>query len=193
MKIKQAKFKTSVAKINLAPKDLPEIVFAGKSNVGKSSLINFLVGQKKLAIASSSPGRTRLVNYFEVNENFYFVDLPGYGYSKSGKEAEIIYSNLIEKFLNTSKNIKHVFILIDVRNGVTENDRILVNFCYGRLPFSIICTKADKLSKSNANLARIKIANEFGTPKEDVLLVSNKIQQSRELVLNKIEEVLKEK
>ena len=120
------------------------------------------------------------------------MDLPGYGYSKSGKEAEQKYSSLIEQFLNGSKNIKHVFILIDVRHGVTENDRILVNFCYGRLPFSIICTKADKLSKANANLSRIKIANEFGMPKDDVLLVSNKLENSKQVVLDKIEKVLKE-
>lgn len=192
MKIKEAKFKTSAIKLSDVPKDLPEIVFAGKSNVGKSSLINFLVNQKKLAITSSSPGRTRLVNYFLINNKFYFVDLPGYGYSKSGKEAEQKYSSLIEQFLNGSKNIKHVFILIDVRHGVTENDKILVNFCYGRLPFSIICTKADKLSKANANLSRIKIANEFGMPKDDVLLVSNKLENSKQVVLDKIEKVLKE-
>ena len=103
MVIKSASFKTSVADAKKLPGDLPEIVFAGKSNVGKSSLINLLVGQKKLAISSNTPGRTRLVNFFTVNNSFYFVDLPGYGYSKSGKEAEKKYSRLIETFLNSSK------------------------------------------------------------------------------------------
>ena len=192
MVIKSASFKTSVADAKKLPGDLPEIVFAGKSNVGKSSLINLLVGQKKLAISSNTPGRTRLVNFFTVNNSFYFVDLPGYGYSKSGKEAEKKYSRLIETFLNSSKNIKHVFILIDVRNGIGENDKMLIDFCYGRLPFSIVCTKADKLSRSQANLNRIKIANELGIPKDDVVLSSNKDLKAKEQLLKKIEEVLGE-
>ena len=157
MKIKSATFFTSVIDAKKLPGDMPEVVFAGKSNVGKSSLINLLAGRKKLAISSNTPGRTRLVNFFKINDAFYFVDLPGYGYSKSGKTAEKKYSQLIESYLNTSKNIKHVFILIDVRNGVGENDRMLVSFCYGRLPFSIVCTKADKLSRSQANLNKIKM------------------------------------
>ena len=103
MIIKKATFKTSVANAKNLPGDKPEIVFAGKSNVGKRSLINLLAGRKRLAISSNTPGRTRLVNFFEINEAFYFVDLPGYGYSKSGKEAEKQYSRLIETFLNTSK------------------------------------------------------------------------------------------
>lgn len=192
MRIKSAEFKTSVANAKNLPSDKPEIVFAGKSNVGKSSLINLLAGQKRLAISSNTPGRTRLVNFFEINKNFYFVDLPGYGYSKSGKEAEKKYSNLIETYLNSSKNIKHVFILIDVRNGVNENDRTLVQFCYGRLPFSIICTKADKLSRAQANLNKIKIANEFGIPKDELILSSNKDENAKKQILNKIEQVLGE-
>lgn len=192
MKIKNAVFKTSVADAKNLPCDLPEVVFAGKSNVGKSSLINLLAGRRRLAISSNTPGRTRLVNFFTINDELYFVDLPGYGYSKSGKGAEVKYSKLIETFLNTSKNIKHVFILIDVRNGVGENDKMLVDFCYGRLPFSIVCTKADKLSKSQANRNKIQIATALGIPKDQIILSSNNDEKAKEELLKKIEEVLGE-
>lgn len=193
MIIKEANFKTSVANAKNLPDDMPEIVFAGKSNVGKSSLINMLANRNRLAISSNTPGRTRLVNFFTINNAFYFVDLPGYGYSKSGKGAEMQYSKLIETFLNTSKNIKHVFILIDIRNGVGENDRMLVDFCYGRLPFSIVCTKADKLSSSAANLNKNKIAAELGIPKEQIILSSSNDEKAKQALLSKIEEVLGER
>ena len=187
MVIKNAKFVKSVADSKGLPSDKPEFVFAGKSNSGKSSLINALVNQKRLAISSSTPGRTRLVNFFEVNGQFYFVDLPGYGFSQSGKSAELTYSNLIEDYLGSSKRIKRVFILIDCRNGISENDEILIKYCYGRLPFTIICTKADKLAISKANLNKIKIANDLGLGKDDVVLCSSTNKKGIDKILDIIE------
>ena len=148
MKIKNATFITSVAQKNKFYKtDKPLVCIVGKSNVGKSSIINMLAGQKKLARTSVTPGRTRLVNYFDFGE-FVLADLPGYGFAKVSKEEKLKWADLMEGFLET-EDIKLVISLVDIRHDPTEEDKMMINYLYHyAIPFSIVATKADKLAKS---------------------------------------------
>ena len=130
--IKQAKFVVSVADASKVPDyGACEIAIAGKSNVGKSSFINFMVNQNKLAKTSQEPGRTRLLNYFEINNGeYYFVDLPGYGYAKVNKQEKQKWGGLIENYLRTSKRLVNVFVLVDMRHEPTDDDKMLINYLY---------------------------------------------------------------
>ena len=188
MKIKQATFITSVAsKDKFLKVDKPIIAVAGKSNVGKSSLINMLAGQKKLARTSVTPGRTRLVNYFDFGE-FVLADLPGYGFAKVSKEEKLKWADLMETFLATEK-IKLVISLVDIRHDPTDEDKMMINYLYHyAIPFSIVATKADKLSKSKikprlneiATSLRVGIADltassaETGLGKSEILALIEK-------------------
>ncbi len=189
MQIKSANFVTSVADIKKFPKlDMSQFCFVGKSNVGKSSLINFLVNQKNLAITSKTPGRTRLINLFLINNDFYFVDLPGYGFSASAKNITDSFSELIEEYFETSRSIKQVFILVDIRHGASENDIHMANFCMIKnLPFTVIATKADKLSKSEIKPAQQKIATALKIGVENVAVCSSLKKMGREQILEIIE------
>ena len=150
--LKNAKFVKSIFnKKELIQDDLPIFVMVGKSNVGKSSFINALTNNKKLAKVGSSPGKTRSINYFNINNEFYLVDLPGYGFSKmSLKEKENI-NKLTNSFLENNLNIRHIFFLVDVRHEPTENDRAMYDWLASKqIPCTIIANKADKLSKTKA-------------------------------------------
>lgn len=148
LKIKDATFITSVASEDKFYKtDKPIIAVCGKSNVGKSSLINMLANKKKLAKTSDTPGRTRLINYFDFGD-FVLADLPGYGFAKVSKEEKQKWARLLETFLATEP-IKLLLSLVDIRHDPTEDDKMMINYLYHyRLPFVIIATKSDKLSKS---------------------------------------------
>ncbi len=150
MKIKQVEFVTSVADLKRLPKDgLPQIAFAGRSNVGKSSLLNTLCNRKKLALVSSTPGKTRLINFFRVNNNFYFVDLPGYGYAKVSKMMQESWKRLIESYLQSSPALCGVVVLTDIRLPVQPGDAQLIEVLSAQgMPLIVVGTKADKLSKS---------------------------------------------
>lgn len=128
---------------------LPEIAFAGKSNVGKSSLINGLMNRKSLARTSSSPGKTQTINYYNINNEMYFVDLPGYGYATANEKVKAQWGKMIEDYLHRSKKIKAVFLLIDIRHTPSENDRIMYDWIFerGYKPI-IIATKMDKIKRS---------------------------------------------
>lgn len=128
---------------------LPEIAFAGKSNVGKSSLINGLMNRKSYARTSSKPGKTQTINYYNINDALYFVDLPGYGYATANESIKAQWGKLIEDYLHQSKQIKAVFLLIDIRHAPSENDRIMYDWIIqrGYKPI-IIATKADKINRS---------------------------------------------
>ena len=132
--------------------DLPQVAFAGRSNCGKSTLINALLNRKKLAKVSSKPGYTRSVNFILVNKEFYIVDLPGYGYAKISKKMKSLWERLLGDYFNYSKNLKAVFHLIDIRRLVTDKDRELIDFLeYFNIPSIIVLTKIDKLSKNQIN------------------------------------------
>src|SRR5690554_117270 len=148
MLILSAQFLTSVAKTSDLPKGKPEIAIAGKSNVGKSSFINYICNNRKLARTSKDPGRTRLLNYFECNKGkFYLVDLPGYGYAKVSYTEKRKWAELLENYFEKSQGLKHVFVIVDIRHNPTDDDMDLINYLYYyNIPFSIIASKSDKLS-----------------------------------------------
>ena len=150
MIIKKAKFQTSLAEFKDFPgQGLTEIAFAGKSNVGKSSLINALTHNSKLARTSSEPGKTRLVNFFLLNDSFYLVDLPGYGFARASKQEKEKWSGMIEGYLQKSENLRHVVQLVDIRHAPTEEDQMMTNYLrHYEIPFTVVATKADKLSKA---------------------------------------------
>ena len=193
MVIKNAEFIVSVADPAKLP-DLgaPEIAFAGKSNVGKSSFINFLTGNGKLARTSGDPGRTRLVNFFGVNNGgLVFVDLPGYGFAKVSKSEKAKWGSMIEGYLTGSKNLKNVFVLLDVRHEPTSDDKMLLNFLYHyNIPFTVIATKCDKLSRAQLMKRRGEIANAIGVGADNVYMVSALKKTGKEEVLERIDSVI---
>jgi len=152
MKVTSVEFVKSVADVSQLPKDnLKEIAFAGRSNVGKSTLINCLLNRKKLAKTSSKPGKTRLLNYFRVNGKFHFVDLPGYGFAHVSKQERAQWQSLIESFIRTSKNLRGVVSIIDMRIGPTVLDSQLLDWFFDlKIPIILVATKADKLSRSQS-------------------------------------------
>ena len=154
MKIKSARYITSVVtKEKLIMDEIPEISFVGRSNVGKSSLINNLTSIKNLAKTSQVPGLTKMVNYFDINDGqLRFVDLPGYGYAKVGRKQKDVWSSLMGDYLSLSNSLKLVFLLVDIRHEPSELDLMMVNYLISqKIPFAVIATKADKLSKSAIN------------------------------------------
>lgn len=153
MKIKSANFIKSSDRLSVCPKDdFPEFAFIGRSNVGKSSLINLLTGRKKLAKTSATPGKTRLINHFLINEKWYLVDLPGYGYAKVSKKEHSNFGSLIESYVLQRKNLLNLFVLIDVNIPAQQIDIDFTTWLgLKSIPFSIIYTKADKPNQKNLN------------------------------------------
>ena len=148
MLVKNPKFEISAVKPAQYPNnDLPQIVLVGKSNVGKSSFVNTMVNRKNLARTSSEPGKTRQINFYNMDNNFYFVDLPGYGYSKMSKQEQAKVGTFIEEYLNTSHHIALIVFLLDIRHEPTENDRLMYRYIIdSERPCIIICNKADKIA-----------------------------------------------
>ena len=163
--IKSARFITSAGLGSELPERLPhEIAIVGKSNVGKSSLINALCGRNKLAKTSATPGKTRLINFFLLNEEFYFVDLPGYGYAAAPKAEQEKWGKLMEDYL-ASGRVSHIYMLIDIRHEPTVLDRQMFGYIvYYGIPYTLIATKADKLAKSKRRQAANAAAKLLGAP-----------------------------
>ena len=156
--INNAELFTTVGASKQFPRDpKPQVALSGRSNVGKSSLINTLLGRKSLARVSSAPGKTITVNYYGIDKKMYLVDLPGYGYAKRSKESKKVWSSLTEDFFlknPSSDALKLVIQLIDVRTGPTEDDVMMINWLIDMdIPFTVVCTKTDKLSKNQLNEA----------------------------------------
>lgn len=186
--IKTAEFVTSVASYkNLYVSDYPEIAFVGRSNVGKSSLINLITNQKKLAKTSSTPGRTRLVNYFLINKELLLVDLPGYGYAQASKDTQESWGELLENYLKSSKNLKAVYLLLDVRHLPTEQDKQMVKFLYFyNIPIIFVLTKCDKLSRAQYNKSSQDIANSLGITKANMIFTSSDSRQGKDDLIESI-------
>lgn len=148
MIIKNPEFKISAVSPKQYPTDgLPQIVLVGKSNVGKSSFINTMVNRKKLARTSSEPGKTRQINFYNMDDKFYFVDLPGYGYSKMSKQEQVRVGSFIEEYLSTCKDIALIIFLIDIRHLPTENDKLMYRYIIdSERPCVVIANKADKIA-----------------------------------------------
>ena len=148
MLVKNPKFEISAVGAKQYPKNnLPEIVLVGKSNVGKSSFVNTMINRKKLARTSSEPGKTRQINFYNIDDSFYFVDLPGYGYSKMSKKEQEQVGLFIEDYLFNRQEISLIIFLVDIRHNPTENDKLMYNYIISSgLPFIILANKADKIA-----------------------------------------------
>ena len=193
MIVKSAELETVCGITSKLPdNDLAEIAFAGKSNVGKSSLINGLLNRKSLARTSAQPGKTQTINFYNVNKNLYFVDLPGYGYAKVSVEIRAKWGKMIERYLHGSPQLKKVFLLIDIRHVPSENDCMMYDWIVdnGYEPV-IICTKLDKIKRSqvqkNLKLIREKLDLVPGTT---MIPFSAQTKQGRDEIWNLIEETL---
>ena len=172
--------------------ELPEIAFAGKSNVGKSSLINALMNRKSLARTSSQPGKTQTINFYNVNDEIYFVDLPGYGYAKANESVKAKWGKMIENYLHKSKQLLRVFLLIDIRHDPSENDRLMYDWILkqGFEPI-IIATKADKIKRSQLQ-KQVKIIKEgLGVvPGSTVIPFSAETKQGRDEIYELIDALI---
>ncbi len=169
--------------------NLAEFAFAGKSNVGKSSLINALMNRKALARTSSQPGKTQTVNFYQVNGEFFLVDLPGYGYTKAAVEVKASWGRMVERYLKQSAALKSVFLLVDIRHEPSENDRIMYDWILqnGFRPV-VIATKLDKIKRSQLEKQTKLIRNTLGMRQEDILIAfSAETKQGREEIWSLIE------
>ena len=153
MIVKNPQFEVSAVKESQYPQNgLPEIVLVGKSNVGKSSFINTMINRKKLAHTSSEPGKTRQLNFYNIDNLFYFVDLPGYGFSKMSKQEQVKVGQFIEHYLSTRKEIALIIFLVDIRHDPTSNDFLMYDYVIrSGLPCIILTNKADKIAKTKVN------------------------------------------
>mgnify|MGYP004458377005 FL=1 len=169
----------------------PEFAFAGKSNVGKSSLINALMNRKSFARTSSQPGKTQTINFYNINDVLYFVDLPGYGYAKVSQEIKAKWGKMIERYLNQSKQLKQVFLLIDIRHDPSENDRNMYEWVvYNGYTPIIIATKLDKIKRSQIQKQVKAIKTGLGIGNETrVISFSAETKQGLEDIWNVIEEL----
>ena len=191
--IKQAEFVTSVgAGSAYPPPERAEIAIVGKSNVGKSSLINHLCGNKKLAKSSQTPGKTRLINFFLLNRDFYLVDLPGYGFARASKTEQAGWGSLMEQYLSSGR-VQHLFLLIDIRHAPTAEDRQMFEWVlYYGLPFTLIATKADKIAKSKRRQAANQAAKLLGAPPA-AIPYSSESGDGKEAVLERIGQILQDR
>jgi GTP-binding protein len=191
MKINKAEFvKSATAPEHFPPPDRPEVAFAGRSNVGKSSLINTLINRKSLVRVSGTPGRTQLINFFDINGEMYLVDLPGYGFAKVPEEIKNAWGPMIEEYLASRPNLSAMVCIMDLRRGVQEDDLQLIEAAphFGVQPI-LVFTKADKLNKQKRKQRQIDIANQFGVHKDDIILFSSLDRFGMDRVWKRIEEL----
>ena len=171
---------------------LPEIAFAGKSNVGKSSLINALMNRKSYARTSATPGKTQTINYYNINDAMYLVDLPGYGYAKVSENEKIAWGKMIERYLNQSKQLKAVFLLIDIRHDPSANDKMMYHWIVeqGFQPI-IIATKLDKVKRSQVQkqVKAVKTGLDL-LPGTIVIPFSAETKQGREEIWNLMDDIV---
>ncbi|MFV0365529.1 MAG: ribosome biogenesis GTP-binding protein YihA/YsxC [Mangrovibacterium sp.] len=195
MEINTAKFLMSNSSVDKCPQtNLPEFAFIGRSNVGKSSLINMLTNHKKLAKTSSRPGKTQLINHFTINDNWYLVDLPGYGYAKVSKKDKEKFQSYITDYIIKRPNLYCLFVLIDVRHEAQKIDLEFMEWCGEKeIPFSIIFTKADKLGKnqvaSHVAAYRKKLLETWADLPE-MFVTSSEQKLGKEEVLDYIAEIM---
>ncbi|MBO4398823.1 MAG: YihA family ribosome biogenesis GTP-binding protein [Lachnospiraceae bacterium] len=192
MIIKSAELQTVCGVTSKLPENiLPEFAFAGRSNVGKSSLINKLVNRKALARTSSQPGKTQTINFFLLNGEFYFVDLPGYGYAKVSKELQAKWGKMIERYLVRSRQLRVIFLLVDIRHEPSAGDRQMYEWVKSNeIPAVIIATKADKISRSQLQRQVAMIRKELGGAQETIIPFSKETGQGYEEVWKVMEEYL---
>lgn len=191
LKITNAEFITSAAaKEQFIETDKPIIAVCGKSNVGKSSFINMLANRKKLAKVSKEPGRTRLVNYFDMG-GFILADLPGYGFARVSHAEKLKWAKLLDDFFARRESIAHVFALTDIRHDATADDLQMAEYLYYHLvPFTVIATKGDKLSRAAQNRSVSGIAAAYKCGADNIIVTSAQTRQGLDSVLGVIEQVI---
>lgn len=192
MTIKKSKFVTSMAELKSFPgQGLPEIALAGKSNVGKSSLINSLTRNSKLARTSSEPGKTRLVNFYLINEDMFLVDLPGFGFAKAPKQEKEKWAAMIEGYLEKSSNLRHVLQLVDIRHTPTQEDVMMTNYLrHYDIPFTVVATKADKLSKAQRSRSIPVICRTLVVQPWEIISYSSEDGTGKEKLLELIDGII---
>lgn len=193
MVIKNVSLETVIGVTSKIPDNkMPEIAFAGKSNVGKSSLINALMNRKSLARTSAQPGKTQTINFYNINEELYFVDLPGYGYAKVSQQEKEKWGKMIEKYLHTSKVLQAVFLLIDIRHEPSANDKQMYDWIMsnGFHPI-VIATKLDKIKRSQV-AKQVKLVKEgLGVDKDTIVIpFSAETKQGREEIYDLIDRLI---
>ncbi len=168
MLVKNPKFEISAVKPSQYPSNgLPEIVLVGKSNVGKSSFVNTMINRKKHARTSSEPGKTRQINFYNIDNTFYFVDLPGYGYSKMSKKEQAQVGKFIEEYLFHRKEISLIIFLIDIRHNPTENDKLMYDYIISsNIPCLILANKADKIAKTKVDGVVLELQKQLNPLKD---------------------------
>ena len=196
MKINSVELAISAVRQSQYPEDnKPEFLLCGRSNVGKSSFINTIIERKDLARVSSNPGKTQTLNFYHVNESFYLVDVPGYGYATVNEEVRQKFGKMIEEYLEHRDNLERVFLLIDFRIKPTQDDLLMYNFLnYHNLPVTIIATKVDKVSKNDRE-KQVKMINEELNIKDgdNLVLFSSKTKLGKIEIQNEIEKIVFEK
>lgn len=195
MKITSVEMKISAVRVSQYPEDnLPEFLMVGRSNVGKSSFINTLIHRKNFARTSSRPGKTQTLNFYLINEKFYLVDVPGYGYALTSKKTQEKFGKMIEDYLANRKNLKYVFMLVDFRHKPTKDDILMYNYLkYFNLPVTIVATKVDKITKGQWNKYKNIILKELDLVHgDDLVLFSSILKEGKETIQNLIESKISE-
>ena len=192
MKILDIKLTISAVRKSQFPEDNKnEFLLVGRSNVGKSSFINTLINRKNFARTSAKPGKTQTLNFYLVNDFFYLVDAPGYGFAKVSKQLKNKFGLIMEDYLEGRKNLKMVFMLIDFRHKPTDDDVLMYNYLkHYNIPVSIICTKVDKVSRNNHEKSLNQICKTLNITKEDLILFSSVTKMGRQEVYNRLIENL---
>lgn len=192
MKIKDVVFVKSGVKPTHYPEyDYPEIAFAGRSNVGKSSLINTLIQRKDMVKTSSRPGCTQLINFFLVNDELSLVDLPGYGYAKVSKKVRAQWQPMVETYLSTRENLLGLVLLIDIRRDPRKEEFEMAEYLAAKnIPFLVVLTKADKLSRTQQSKRLSAICSQLDRDRNGVILFSAKTRQGRQTILEEINNLL---
>ena len=182
-------FLKSVAQIDQRPRpSRPEIAVIGRSNVGKSSLINTIFNRKNFAKVSSTPGKTRLINYFSIDNKLYFVDLPGYGYAKLAKQRRSEWQTVIESYLKDNPDLKVVLLLIDSRHDIMDSDKIMIDWLnHYKIPYILILTKSDKISHNQYHTMHTNLSKKY--PDQVILRFSSKNSIGKDDILKILEQI----
>ena len=193
MKINNVELTISAVRQSQYPENKkPEFLLVGRSNVGKSSFINSIIERRNLARVSSKPGKTQTLNFYYINEDFYFVDVPGYGYASVSKEMQAKFGKMIEEYIENRDNLQRVFMLVDFRIKPTQDDLLMYNFLkYYNLPVTIVATKVDKVSRNDRD-KQIKVISEELNIREDdkLVLFSIKTKLGKSEIHNEIESIV---
>ena len=195
MEIKEAELVVSApSKAHWPESELPEIVLAGRSNVGKSSLITTVCGRKALAYVGNTPGKTRLLNFFDIDHRFMLVDVPGYGFANASKQMLIQFGEMMEDYFSSRSQLKGLVLLVDLRHAPTEDDIGMAEYArYYEIPFAVVATKMDKVPRSQQSRQIKLIAEALTCSQEAVIPFSAMTKQGREELLEAIEALLNNK